>query len=171
MSSTGSLRYYVSKSGSYIGPAKYSQGNVFNQSILFEYAYAPGDADGYKQQYPGQDGVAARSTEVTAFAFNQNYKPALIFFNARETNDNMRVDGVFDPFRILNAYLLGLGYEIESNKFGNIKAELFYSSLLQGMPEDVKLATAMLILKWLDTTVKLLVTKLIFSILICLIAV
>ena len=54
----------------------------------------------------------------------------------------MRIDGVFDPFRILNAYLLGLAYEIESNKFGNIKAEIFYSSLLQAMPEDVKTATA-----------------------------
>ena len=54
----------------------------------------------------------------------------------------MRVDGVFDPFRIMNAYLLGLGYEIESNKFGNIKAEFFYASLLQGMPDEVKTDTA-----------------------------
>ena len=59
----------------------------------------------------------------------------------RESTDD-RVDGVFDPFRIMNAYLLGLGYEIESNKFGNIKAELFYSSLLQAMPDDVKEDTA-----------------------------
>ena len=41
--------YYVSKTGNYVGPAKYSPGNVFNQSILFEYAYAPGDSDGYKR--------------------------------------------------------------------------------------------------------------------------
>ena len=139
LASAGSLRYYVSKSGSYLGPAKYSQGNIFNQSIVFEYAYAPGDSDGYKRQYEGF--TAQRNKDVEAFAFNQNYKPALIFFNARETNDDMRIDGVFDPFRILNAYLLGLGYEIESSKFGNIKAELFYSSLLQGMPEEVKIAT------------------------------
>ncbi|EFX60158.1 hypothetical protein DAPPUDRAFT_345059, partial [Daphnia pulex] len=110
----GSLEYFVSRGGAYVGPKDYNQGNATSHSLFVGYAYAPGDPDGYHPEYPSDDAPSARDKKVKAIAFHKNFKPALLLFNGRKRNDNLRIDGVFDPYRVMNATVFNTGYRYKS---------------------------------------------------------
>jgi len=137
IASAGSLDFIVSKSGNVIGPPEYNQGDLTQHVVFFDYAHAPGDRDGYIG-YGDDDAPLNRNGAVSAVAFHKNYKPALILFNGRQENANLRVDGIFDPERVLNATLFGLGYRYESQVNGTFESKFIFAQLDQVMPEAVK---------------------------------
>jgi hypothetical protein len=120
----GELKWTLSRAGAAIGPADYNKGDASSHSLFFDYAYAPGDSsgDGYKP-------LAERNTKVTAMAFNRNYKPALLLFNQHPAQDNMIVDGQFNPSRVMNATVFGTGYRYESMAAGNVEVKLVTAQL------------------------------------------
>ncbi|RZA24080.1 MAG: hypothetical protein EOP10_10935 [Proteobacteria bacterium] len=137
----GSLDYYISRSGTYTGPKEYNQGTATSQSIFFNYAYAPGDKDGYYPEYPNDPGAPTqRDKKASAVAFHKNFKPALLLFNGRKRNDNRRVDGAYDPYRLMNATIYSLGYRYQSIETGDFEAKLVTAELNEAMPDDLTLA-------------------------------
>lgn len=134
----GNIEYTFSRSGSFLGPSEYQQGNAARHAMILDYAYAPGDRDGYFDQYSPTDGASQRNSKVTAMALNRNFKPALLLFNGRSEIDDMRVDGVFDPNSIMNAMVLGLAYRFESVMYGNFESKIITAQLTQGISEAAK---------------------------------
>lgn len=121
----GEADWTISRSGAAIGPADYNKGDASRHAMFFNYAYAPGDSKGDGYQYD----PAKRDTKVTAMAFHRNYKPALLLFNQHPQQDDMIVDGQFNPSRVENATVLGLGYRYESMAIGNFEFKLVTASL------------------------------------------
>jgi hypothetical protein len=140
IAAAGNLEYFLSRSGTLVGPARYQQGTAKSHSLFFSYAYAPGDADGYYPVYPNNDLAAEspRDTDTTAIALHRNFKPALILFNGRKQADRLRVDGVFDPYRLMNVTVFSLGYRYRSVANGDVEAKLVTASLNEGIPGEVK---------------------------------
>lgn len=135
----GSLEYFLSRTGNYSGPREYNQGNATSHSLFFNYAYAPGDKDGYRPEYANAAATdSERDTTVSAVAFHKNFKPALLLFNGRKKNDNLRIDGVYDPYRVMNATVFGLGYRYQSLESGNFEAKVVTATLNEEMPSDLK---------------------------------
>ncbi len=128
IAAAGYLEWILSKSGSLLGPEKYKRGSLSTHSLFLEYAYAPGDSDGYLNQFDST-GNRARDNKATAIALNQNYKPALILFNERLLDDNKRVDGIYDPFQVMNATILATGYRFSGLEDGTFTAKLINASL------------------------------------------
>lgn len=109
-----------------------------NRHILFlDYAFAPGDRDGYYNDFTGKTdlGIQKRDGYATALAFHPNFSPALILFTGRSEIDDLKVDGVFDPVRIMNAQVYSLGYRFEGVDIGNFETRLLYS-FLNMTPQD-----------------------------------
>lgn len=124
----GELEFILSSNGSVIGPEDYFRGNKESHSLFFQYAYAPGDADGYR--VGSRNGSQFRTdTKASAVAFHRNYKPALILFNDVPQNDRYRIDGIYDPGRVMNATVFGLGYKYQSLESGNFELKLIGASL------------------------------------------
>ena len=152
----GNIEWTLSQSGSFMGPKKYNKGTASRHLLKLEYAYAPGDKDGYydlpesgviptaaeRSKYPyltNPDGSdPGRDNKVEAIAFHANFKPALIFFNGRPEQDHMRRDGVFDPERVVNASVFALAYGFESLEGGNFEVKLITGYLNNGPPSEVK---------------------------------
>lgn len=144
----GSIDWTLSRSGAAIGPAEYNRGDASRHVLFLNYAYAPGDEDGYlDDRIPGDpntnDARAAiaadkRNGKVDAVAFHRNYKPALILFNSRPEADKFIVDGAFNPSRVVNASVLGTGYRYESLENGNFEVRLLTAQLIAGVPGSVK---------------------------------
>jgi hypothetical protein len=136
----GHLKYTLSRSGAAIGPEEYNQGSLTRHSVFLGYAYAPGDNDGYED--PNgilQDGkVNKRSSKAQAMAFHKNFQPALILLNDTAIASGQRIDGVFDPERVMNATVLSGGYRYESQQNGNFELKLIGAYLNAGMPGTVK---------------------------------
>ncbi len=129
----GSIEYFLSRSGSIIGPEKYNQGTLKSHSIFLNYAYAPGESDGYYS-----DESKRESNSAGAVAFHRNFKPAMILFNGPASIDGQHVDGVFDPYRIMNATVFSLGYRYRSLENGSFEAKIVTASLNASLPDDVK---------------------------------
>lgn len=135
----GSVEWFMTRSGAYLGPKEYNQGNATSHSLFAGYAYAPGDADGYQKEYASEDqSTSARDKKVTAFAFHPNFKPALLLFNGRKKSDSTRIDGVFDPYRVVNATVFNAGYRYQSVENGNFEAKLVTAKLNEAMPVALK---------------------------------
>ncbi len=134
----GSVEYFLSRSGAYLGPKEYNQGNPTSHSVFAGYAYAPGDADGYNPEYPATDEPSQRDRKVTAFAFHPNFKPGLLLFNGRKSSDKQRIDGVFDPYRVVNATVFNAGYRFQSVENGNFEAKIVTAKLNEAMPTSLK---------------------------------
>lgn len=125
------------KSGSSIGPEEFGRGNATQHQIFGGYTYAPGDSNGY---YEGSDesvGILRRPDQAKAIAFHQNFSPALILFNGRKEIDDLAIDGVFDPSRIMNAQLFNFGYRYKDLAFGHFEVQLITASLNETIPNDV----------------------------------
>ncbi len=134
----GSLEYYLSRSGAYVGPKEYNQGNATSHSLFLGYAYAPGDADGYYQEYQKGAPASQRDKKASAIAFHKNFKPGLLLFNGRKRSDYLRVDGVFDPNRVMNATVFQSGYRYRSVENGNFEAKLVTAKLNERAPSDLE---------------------------------
>jgi hypothetical protein len=135
----GSIEYYLSRSGAYLGPKEYNQGNATSHSIFAGYAYAPGDADGYHPEYASADVAnSERDSKVSAFAFHPNFKPGLLLFNGRKRSDRRRIDGVFDPYRVVNATVFNAGYRYQSIENGNFEAKVVTAKMNEAMPTALR---------------------------------
>ncbi len=138
IAAAGSLEYTLSRSGSAVGPEEFKKGNATSHSIFLEYAYAPGDKDGYTALTDAAGDPVRKDNRVTAVAFHRNFKPGLILFNGKPSSDTMRIDGVFDPGRLMNALVLGTGYRYKSLESGNFEIKLLGATMDEGMPGNIK---------------------------------
>lgn len=138
----GSIDWTLSRSGAALGPVEYNRGDASRHVLFLNYAYAPGDSEGYySDEIPGEPaalGVNNRNSQVKAISFHRNYKPALILFNGRPEADKFIVDGAFDPGRVVNASLFATGYRYESIQNGNFEFKLISAQQVAGIPADVK---------------------------------
>ena len=118
-------------------------------TLLFDYVITPGDADGYYRDLSEQEesdeqerdkmAMSKRNTDVAALALHQNFNPALIFFNAAHAgHEDLRVDGVFDPYQLVNVYLFALGYRYENYMWGDIEVKLITGQLQKGVNDAAK---------------------------------
>ncbi len=136
----GEVSYTLMRSGAFVGPAEYRQGNAKSSEVFFGYAYAPGEQNGYRKERPtdaSPSRAAGSGNTARAMAFHRNFKPALLLFNEHPEVDQLRVDGVFDPGRVMNASVFNLGFRYESLETGNFEARLVTASLVAGIPKDV----------------------------------
>ena len=138
LASAGSFEYYLSRSGSIVGPESFRQGNASSHSVFVDYSYAPGDSDGYLTGLDNQNQTNRTNTAAEAVAFHRNYKPALILFNSHPAQDNMRVDGIYDPSRVMNASVMSAGYRYKSLQSGDIEVKIINASLAKTMPTELK---------------------------------
>jgi len=138
IAATGGLEYYLSRSGMVVGPNEFRQGDAKSHSMFLGYAYAPGDSDGYYDvyDYSTPDIPLKRNTKVNAFAFHRNFKPALLLFNAPTYMDSQRIDGIYDPTRLMNATVYDIGYRYRSLENGDFEVKFITASLNQGAPAD-----------------------------------
>jgi hypothetical protein len=132
IASAGRLEWVFGKSGSYSGPKEYNLGTASSHTIFGTYAYAPGDRDGYLSNTERLDNGAKK---VKAVSFHRNFKPAYILFNGSPELDDLRVDGIFDPDRIVNATVFTLGYRYDSLKYGAFETKFIAARLNTSMPE------------------------------------
>ncbi len=134
IAAAGKLEYEFNRSGELKGPEEFHEGN-FSRHVLFaDYAYAPGDADGYEKD------TTKRPTDAKAFNFHRNFKPALILFDEPEEVDGLAIDGVYNPDYVMNAKIFGLGYRFENTSWGNFEAKILTAFLNEGMPANLKSA-------------------------------
>ena len=141
----GTAEWNISASGTQVGPADYNQGTIKKHILFFDYAYAPGDEQGYYVDRPymsdadkDASGLRKRSPRSRAIAFHRNFKPALLMFNGTADADEKRVDGVYNPSRMVNTTLFGLGYRFESFEYGNFETKLLTASMNRGLPDEVR---------------------------------
>lgn len=130
----GEASYTFSRSGSNIGPVEYNQGDARRHLVFIDYAYSPGDSDGYANDDTiGGLKDSDRNRNVTALPFHRNFKPALILFNQPQEVDDLKINGAVDPGRFLNATAYGLGYRYENLDAGNIETKFIYAFMNQAM--------------------------------------
>lgn len=141
----GKFEFILSEAGTAVGPEIYRDGNHIKHSLFLDYAYAPGDRDGYYSEnsnYSEDDaknlGEVRRNSSATAMAFHRNYKPALILFDQPRVVDEIEVDGAFSPSQVVNSTVLGIGYNYQSIANGDFRVKLLNARLNEGMPADVR---------------------------------
>jgi hypothetical protein len=59
-------------------------------------------------------------------------------FNDVPDSDELRVDGAFDPGRVMNATVYGGGYRFESIRYGNFEFKLLTAFLNSKTPAEAK---------------------------------
>lgn len=145
----GNLEWTLARSGWHVGPKVYKQGDASRHVAFLNYAFAPGDAEGYYNDYrnlePGQEddqyralSIKKREKTAKAASLHKNFKPALLLFNGKSDLDDLKVDGVFDPTRVMNAQVYSLGYRYESLSLGNIEFKGTFAFMNQDLPEEVR---------------------------------
>ena len=140
----GTLEYTVMKSGAALGPEEFNEGNLRRHVVFSDYAYAPGDSDGYYVDRASETtanndlyGETKRDNRAKAMAFHRNYHPAMLFFNGRATSRKYAVGGVFNPERVMNAAIYSLGYRYENMESGNFEVKAISGRLLETAPADI----------------------------------
>ena len=140
----GRLEYTITKSGAALGPEEFNEGNVRRHLVFSDYAYAPGDSDGYYVDRSSQStanndlyGENQRNSRAKAMAFHRNYHPAMLFFNGRPTSSKYALGGVYDPSRVMNTALYSLGYRYENMESGDFEFKLISGRLLETTPSTV----------------------------------
>lgn len=131
----GELGYRFAEKGSYAGPQEYNQGNAAYYEIFSQYGYAPGDRSGYLEENVRRE---RRSKNVSAIAFNKNFKPAQILFAGNYETNDLRVDGAFDPGRVMNAYYGSLGLRYASLQLGTFEGKFVTGQMVVSMPQEVR---------------------------------
>jgi hypothetical protein len=145
MAVAGKLEYTIHKSGAALGPEEFNEGNLRRHVLFADYAYAPGDSDGYyvdsgsaSEERNQAIGEAKRgNNRASALALHKNFRPALLFFNGRSTSRDTAVGGVYNPERIMNATIYSLGYRYENMEAGNFEIKLISGRLLETAPSDL----------------------------------
>jgi len=146
----GTFEWTLTHSGAALGPAEFNKGDMKRHVLFVNYAYAPGDSEGYRNfdvapaTPAGLDKAVTdsltrdkRAGSAKAIELNRNFKPALLLFNAHPDADYMVVDGSFNPSRMVNASLFGAGYRYESMEAGNFEVKLLTASLNEGPPKEI----------------------------------
>lgn len=139
----GTLEYTVVKSGAALGPEEFNEGSLRRHVVFSDYAYAPGDADGYYTDVGKATadletyGEARRDRKAKAMAFHRNYHPAMLFFNSRGNSNKYYTGGVFDPTRVMNTAIYSLGYRYENMETGNIEVKMIGGRLVEVVPDDL----------------------------------
>ena len=139
----GSLEYTFIKSGAALGPEEFNEGSLRRHIVFSDYAYAPGDYDGYFTDNGKATneletyGEARRDSKAKAMAFHRNYHPAMLFFNSRGNTKKYYTGGVFDPTRVMNTALYSLGYRYENMESGNIEVKAISGRLIERPDADV----------------------------------
>ena len=144
MGVAGKLEYTIQKSGASLGPEEFNEGNLRRHLLFADYAYAPGDSDGYFYDEANSD---ARNTAIgeskrennraQAMAFHKNYHPAMLFFNSRSKSGKYALGGVFNPERVMNTALYSLGYRYENMETGNFEIKAISGRILETAPGSV----------------------------------
>ncbi len=141
----GVLEWTLSRDGSAVGPMDYRQGNASRQVVFLDYAYAPGDENGYfrddssySEEALSTIGESQRAIKSSTMGFHRNYRPALILFNGKSGSETTGLAGIYDPQRVMNATLLSLGYRLESLEYGTFEAKILAANLNTTMPSAVR---------------------------------
>ncbi len=142
----GNLAWEFYESGTAVDRTQSRQRPQQKHTLLFDYVITPGDVDGYYRDLSAQEekneelrqelAESNRDGNVRAIALHQNFNPALIFFNG--VHDSSRVDGVFDPYQLVNVYLFALGYRYENFVWGNVELKLITGQLQKGINDTAK---------------------------------
>jgi hypothetical protein len=138
----GSLEWLLA--GPILSPAQNYLGLSGTRHLsFFEYAIAPGDQQGYlndgdRKNKDSVISISKRDENARALAFNKNFTPALILFNGRSEIDTLKIDGIFDPKRVMNAQVYSLGYRLETKDYGNLESKLVTAKLIQSPSDEVK---------------------------------
>lgn len=114
------------ESGSFHGPKEFMKGTYRRHLAFFDFVFLPGSSEGGKGAKKRDKGMA------NAFKANPNFKKTLILFNGRENLDsekNLNVDGIFDPYRMTNVFLYSVGYRYEDLSIGNIEGRFSYAMM------------------------------------------
>jgi hypothetical protein len=108
-----------------------------SQSILFDFAFAPGDQDGY---FDDEQSKLKRKKTIKAIALHPNYSPTLIFFKHTSSQfKDLRVDGIFEPNQIVNAQVYSLAYQyVDWNSLGSLEARVSYARLQKNISAERK---------------------------------
>lgn len=134
----GKLEYTITKSGASLGPEEFNEGNIRRHLVFSDYAYAPGDADGYyNNKLISNSDSNLRNSQAKAMPFHKNYHPAMLFFNGRSTSRKYNIGGVYNAERLMNAALYSLGYRYENMESGNFEVKIISGRLLELAPSDV----------------------------------
>ena len=145
----GNFAWEFYKSGTAVDKTQSRQRPQQRHTLLFDYVITPGDADGYYRDLSVQEekneevrqklAVSNRDGDVGALALHQNFNPALIFFNgAHADHADLRVEGVFDPYQLVNVYLFALGYRYENFIWGDVELKLVTGQLQKGINKAAK---------------------------------
>ena len=143
MALAGSLEYTFMKSGAALGPEEFNEGSLRRHIVFSDYAYAPGDVDGYytdsgkKTNELETYGESRRDKRARALALHRNYHPAMLFFNSRGNSSKYYTGGVFDPTRVMNAAIYSLGYRYENMESGNFEVKAISGRLIDVAPSDI----------------------------------
>lgn len=142
----GNLAWEFYKSGTAVDKTQSRQRPQQRHTLIFDYVIAPGDADGYYRDLSAQEekdegmrkklAVSNRDGDVGAIALHQNFSPALIFFNGK--HEGKRLSGVFDPYQLVNVYLLALSYRYENFIWGDVELKFITGRLQKGINSAAK---------------------------------
>lgn len=147
----GSLEWILSSNMTNIQNDDDTLGKGYSHGLFLEYAFAPGSSQGYYNEL-NRDGKALdknveleknadvfnRGSKAEAFSFHRNYKPALILFNSPKEVDDLKVDGAFDPSRLVNASVFTFGYKYQEINGNNFEAKLISAQMSEGLPSGVR---------------------------------
>lgn len=131
-----SFSWYFFESGFYSGPKEFNQGDYKRHVLFLDMVFVPGSSEGAKEESD------RASNKAQAFKINENFKKTLILFNGKpelDNDTNVKVDGVFDPYRMMNVQLYSFGYRYEDLKIGNFEGKLSYARLNRTHDVDGKL--------------------------------
>ncbi len=132
------FEWLLSQTGGFIGPRDLKQGNLISHLLFANVAFAPGSSQGYYTDQTTGSTKTNREAKAEAMRFNFNMNPGLILFNGRNEEDSLKVDGIFDPARIMNTLCAWAGYRYESLESGAFEARLVFARLNESVPGEVQ---------------------------------
>lgn len=115
------LEWTFFEKGSYLGPKSFHKGDYKKTLIYFDFVFLPGMAQGADAN--------GRIAKTNANRAHENFKKTLILFNSKPSLNKSYVDGVFDPYRMMNVHLYSLGVRYEDLKIGNFEGKLTHARL------------------------------------------
>ena len=144
----GNFSWLFHKSGSAVDRMDNRARPRQRHTLLFDYVIAPGDDDGYYRDLTVQEeddknvreGFASsnRDTDARAMALHPNFKPALIFYNGISAAQGQKIPGIYDPYQLVNVYLVALGYRYENFVWGDLEFKLITGKLQHGINDKAK---------------------------------
>ena len=119
------LEWTFFEAGSYSGPKAFHKGDYKKSLVYFDFVFLPGMAQG------ADNPSSPRIAKTNANRAHENFKKTLILFNTKPSLDTATVNGVFDPYRMMNVHLYSLGARYEDLKIGNFEGRFTHARLSQ----------------------------------------